>query len=166
MFKKKFNITQDADFIASDSAPVDDVHAFEHEDGPAPDLNHLAFDLRRGHSSLWNSAVIEQLLREFQRTCEDENWSIKKQDNYIRELLRNRYKKIRTTWFSGQPKITRNGRLETTEEVEARLVNQINKQGKSSRQGTRRRNVGRLTYIRFVLMPLYPQEIHPPSHHS
>ena len=119
MFKKKFNITQDADFIASEPALAADIDAFEHEDGPGPDLNHSAFDLRHSCASPWNSTIIELLLCEFQRICMDENWPIRKPDNYVWELLKNWYKKLRMTWFMGQPKLTWDGTLESPDEVKA-----------------------------------------------
>ncbi|KAG9310119.1 hypothetical protein JVU11DRAFT_9732 [Chiua virens] len=140
LFKRKFNISQDADFLAINPALASDVDAFEKEDGDRPDPDNLAFDLRHSYNSPWNTDIIELLLKEFQGSAKEEQWPVQKSDNYVREILKNRYKKLRTAWFKGQPKLTQNGALETPEEVEARLVSELNKQGKESRQGTRRRN--------------------------
>ena len=129
------------DFTAIDSAPTSDVDAFEEEDGDGPDPDNLTFDLRHSYNSPWNAAVIELLLRAFQKTAKEKQWPVQKPDNYVRELLKNRYKKLRTAWLKGQPRLTRNGALETPEEVEARLISEMSRHGKVSRQGTRRRNV-------------------------
>lgn len=101
-----------------------------------------AFDLTQNYRSLWNSKVLELLLQELQQRCKDEDWPIKKTDSYLREVLQNRYKKLRTIWTKAQPKLTKNGVQETPEEVEVRLVEEMTKMGKASRQATRRRNVG------------------------
>ena len=142
LFKDVFKITQDTDFVAHIPAFADDVHAFEYEDGAGPDPDNLAFDLAHGTTSLWNSAVVEILLRMFQKRSSEEKWLVTKPDNYVRLDLKNRYKKLRTAWLRGQPKLTRNGVLETPAEVEARLLEQMARLGKESRQATRRRNVG------------------------
>ncbi|KAG6372744.1 hypothetical protein JVT61DRAFT_7138 [Boletus reticuloceps] len=135
-----FDIGQDTDFLAHEPAPAQEVYSFEHEDGPGPSREFLAFDLSRSATSPWNSTILEILLREFQKTCTDEKWAIKRSDNYVRELLKNRYKKLHTVWLKGQPKLLRDGRLETEEEVEARLLAEMDRQAKASRQATRRRN--------------------------
>lgn len=117
------------------------MRAYEYEDGAGPDWDALLFDLTRSYTSLWNSNVLEMLLRELQQRCEQEKWPVTKPDNYIREALKNRYKKLRTTWLKAQPKLTRHGVLESPTEVEARLVDEMMRLGKASRQATRRRNV-------------------------
>ncbi|KAI6004950.1 hypothetical protein EDD15DRAFT_2359881 [Pisolithus albus] len=130
------------DFILdlAERVPVDDVQAYEHEDGPGPNSNKLAFDLSKNHTSPWNAEVIEVLLHKLQKCCEDENWPIKRSNSYIREILRYHYKKLHTVWLRAQPKLTRNGNSETPAEVEARMLAHLEKLGKESRQATRRRN--------------------------
>ncbi|KIJ59115.1 hypothetical protein HYDPIDRAFT_33511 [Hydnomerulius pinastri MD-312] len=140
LFKDKFGILQDADFITHVSAAADDVHAFEYEDGAGPDVNALSFDLTHSYTSLWNSHILELLLRELQQRSEEDKWPAKKPDNYIREILKNRYRRLRTTWLKAQPKLTVNGVLETPAEVEKRLLREMMRLGKESRQATRRRN--------------------------
>ncbi|KIJ64128.1 hypothetical protein HYDPIDRAFT_168190 [Hydnomerulius pinastri MD-312] len=129
LFKDKFGIAQDADFIAHEWAGADDVHAFEYEDGPGPVAHELSFDLTQSYTSLWNS-----------KHCEEEKWPVEKPNNYLREVLKSRYKRLRTTWLKAQPKLMQNGVLETPGQVEKRLVDEMNRLGKASRQGTRRRN--------------------------
>ncbi|KAI9464877.1 hypothetical protein HD554DRAFT_2174942 [Boletus coccyginus] len=117
LFRDKFGITQDADVITHAPAAAADVHAYEYEDGTGPDWDALVFDLTRSYTSLWNSNVLEMLLRELQQCCEQEKWPVTKPDNYIREALKNRYKKLRTTWLKAQPKLTRHGVLESPTEA-------------------------------------------------
>ncbi|KIJ68876.1 hypothetical protein HYDPIDRAFT_25128 [Hydnomerulius pinastri MD-312] len=121
LFKDRLGISQDADFITHAQAVLDDVHAYEYEDSPGPDLEALAFDLTQSYRSTWNSSILELLLCELQQRCDDQHWPVKKPDNYLREVLQNRYKKLRTTWMKAQPKLTKNGVQETPAEVEARL---------------------------------------------
>ena len=73
--------------------------------------------------------------------CDEELWPVQKKDDYIEELLRERYKRLRTVWRNAQPKLTARGVLETPTEVEARLIEDAQRSGKQSRQDTRRRNV-------------------------
>ncbi|KAG6375694.1 hypothetical protein JVT61DRAFT_3268 [Boletus reticuloceps] len=151
LFKDEFGIMQDVDFVAHQPASLDDVQAYEHEDGPGPDPEQLAFDLSQGYNSPWNSSILESLLREFQARCKDESWPVKKSDNYVRQALRNRYKRLRTTWLRGQPRLTSNGIVETPAEVEERMLEHLKQLGKASRQNTRRRNVSfRLTVTKQI----------------
>ncbi|KAI6041830.1 hypothetical protein EDC04DRAFT_2978830 [Pisolithus marmoratus] len=140
LFKARLYITQDVDFITHKPASVHDVHAYEHEDGPTPDENTIAFDLSQNYASPWNAFLLELLLQELQSCCREENWPIKKSDNYIREILRDRYKRLCTIWRNAQPKVAATGHLETPGEVEARLINERTQAGKESRQATCHRN--------------------------
>ena len=92
LLKDEFGITQDIDFVAHQSASVDDVQVYECDDGPGPDLDDLMFDLGQNYAPPWNSHILDILLRKFQECCDEENWLVKKSDNYIWEVLKNRYK--------------------------------------------------------------------------
>ena len=83
---------QDIEFIDHEPASAADVSAYEQEDGPGPNADVLAFDLAQNHSSIWNSKVLDILCTEFQAHCEEQNWPVKKSDNYILNVLRTRYK--------------------------------------------------------------------------
>ena len=87
MFKDKLGITQDDEFITHNPADAVDVHAYEYEDGPAPNTDNIAFDLTRNFSSLWNQFILQFLLQEFQMCCDEKAWPIRKKDNYIEEIL-------------------------------------------------------------------------------
>ncbi|KAI6131124.1 hypothetical protein EDD16DRAFT_1792969 [Pisolithus croceorrhizus] len=140
LFKEKLGITQDLDFIMHCPAAAEDVHAYEYEDGFGPDRNNLSFDLTQNYSSPWNTYILKLLCQELQARCKEENWPIKRGDNYIMEILREHYKRLRTVWRNAQPKLTSKGVLETPTETEAHLVEGRIQMGKDSRQANRRRN--------------------------
>ncbi|KAI6095595.1 hypothetical protein F5141DRAFT_1068215 [Pisolithus sp. B1] len=139
LFKEKLGIVQDIDFITHAPASAADVHAYEYEDGPSPDTDKIAFDLARNYSSPWNT-LLSFLLCEFQLRCASEAWPIRKEDDYVEEILWECYKRLRTLWRNAQPKLTTKGVPETPAEHEARLVEDSQRLGKESRQATRRRN--------------------------
>ncbi|KAI6102400.1 hypothetical protein EDD16DRAFT_1525630 [Pisolithus croceorrhizus] len=140
LFKEKFNFVHDTEFIGYESADPRDVHAYEYEDGPSPDVDSPIFDLMRGPSSAWNGAIIDNLLRALQTRCKDENWPIHRSDAYLRSLIVDRYRRLRTVWRNAQPKLTGKGVLETPAETESRLVAAREALLKANRQTTRRRN--------------------------
>jgi hypothetical protein len=71
----------------------------------------------------------------------EESWPIQRSDGYVRALLADRYRRLRTTWRKAQPKLTDKGILETPAETEARLLAERQAVLKGSRQTTRRCNV-------------------------
>ncbi|KAI6013658.1 hypothetical protein PISMIDRAFT_19407 [Pisolithus microcarpus 441] len=109
LFKDKLGIAQDIDFITHAPADTANVHAYEYEDGPSPDMDNIAFDLARNYSSPWNTFLLNFLLHEFQLRCACETWPIRKEDDYVEEILQERYKQLRTLWRNAQPKLTTKG---------------------------------------------------------
>lgn len=140
LFKEKLGITQDLDFITHRPAAAEDIRAYEYEDGFGPDRNNLSFDLTQNYSSPWNTYILKLLCQELQARCKEENWPIKRGDNYIMEILWERYKRLRMVWRNVQPKLTSKGVLETPTETEAHLVEGRIQMGKDSRQANRRWN--------------------------
>ncbi|KAI6118347.1 hypothetical protein F5141DRAFT_1212260 [Pisolithus sp. B1] len=140
LFKEKLGITQDLDFITHRPAAAEDVHAYEYEDGFGPDRNNLSFDLTQNYLLPWNTYILKLLCQELQARCKEENWPIKRGNNYIMEILRERYKRLQTVWRNAQPKLTSKGVLETPTETEARLVEGRIQMGKDSRQANHRQN--------------------------
>ncbi|KAN0093391.1 hypothetical protein V8E55_004175, partial [Tylopilus felleus] len=124
--ENEFRITQDVDFVAHEMASLGDVQAYEYEDGPGPDAEQLAFDLSQGYNSPWNLSILKLLLYKLQARCQEENWPIKKSNNYIREALRCCYKQLRTVWLRNQPRLTHNDVLETPAEKYLRWVTTLN----------------------------------------
>ncbi|KAI6013116.1 hypothetical protein BKA83DRAFT_4025578, partial [Pisolithus microcarpus] len=153
LFKEKFGFANDTEFIVYEPADRHDVHAYEYEDGPGPDLEHLQFDLTKNSNSPWNSAVLDSLLLQLKDRYVTEQWSTQWPDGYIRRLLVERYKRLRTTWRSAQPKLTDKGMVETPAETEARLVAVRQVVLKQCRQTTRRRSryARRVTILRHIV---------------
>ncbi|KAI6097057.1 hypothetical protein F5141DRAFT_1067340 [Pisolithus sp. B1] len=87
LFKEKLGIAQDIDFIMHEPANAADVHAYEYEDGPSPNMDNVVFDLMWNHSLPWNSFILNFLLHEFQTCSVQEAWPIRKDDDYIEEVL-------------------------------------------------------------------------------
>lgn len=141
LFKDVFNISQDVDFILHQVASHEDVYSYEYEDGPGPNCKDLAFDLKCGSKSPWNDKVIGLLLEELRRRGDRENWPFQRSEAYFREILQERYKRLRTIWTAAQPKVTAKGGLETPAEVEQRLIAKKDEVLKAARQNTRRKNV-------------------------
>ncbi|KAG1885141.1 hypothetical protein F4604DRAFT_1676540 [Suillus subluteus] len=148
LFKDVFNMSQDADFILHQAASREDVYSYEYEDGPGPDCEDLAFDLRCGSKSPWNDKVIGLLLEELQRRGDQESWPFQRSEPYFREILQDRYKRLRTVWTAAQPKVTAMGGLETPAEVEQRLITKKDETLKATHQTTRRKN----KYLRRVMV--------------
>ncbi|KAG2064013.1 hypothetical protein BDR04DRAFT_1163057 [Suillus decipiens] len=137
---KEFEIAQDADFIVHEAASHQDVYSYECKDGPGPDLNNLTFDLKNGSKTPWNHRIIDLLLEEIQKRCDEERWPFQRSEAYFREILHDHYKRLHMIWTAAQPKITAKGTLETPTELEQRLIVKKDKTLKATRQTTRRRN--------------------------
>ncbi|KAI6162799.1 hypothetical protein EDD17DRAFT_1756812 [Pisolithus thermaeus] len=87
LFKEKLGIVQDIDFITHVPANAGDICAYKYEDGPSPNTDNVAFNLMQNHLSPWNSFILSFLLCEFQAHCTQEAWPIRKDDDYIEELM-------------------------------------------------------------------------------
>jgi hypothetical protein len=122
-------------------ASHDDVYAYEYEDGPGPNCNRLAFDLKGGPKSPWNDKVVGLLLEELHRRVNQESWPFRRSEAYFKEVLQDRYKRLHTVWIAAQPKVTAKGGLETPTEVEQRLITKKDESLKVTRQTMRRKNV-------------------------
>ncbi|KAG2117589.1 hypothetical protein DEU56DRAFT_698943, partial [Suillus clintonianus] len=140
LLKDTFSISQDADFIVHQPADRGDVYSYEYEDGPGPNTQNLAFDLKHGFNTPWNAKILDILLEELKKRSVEEEWPFRRSDAYYKAILEERYKRMRMVWRAAQPKVTAKGCLETAEEVEERLIAKRGENLKSVRQTTRRRN--------------------------
>ncbi|KAG1724525.1 uncharacterized protein EDB91DRAFT_1025115, partial [Suillus paluster] len=118
----------------------EDVYSYEYEDGPGPNTQNLAFDLKNGFNTPWNAKILDILLEELKKRSVEEEWPFWRSDAYYKAILEDRYKRMRMVWRAAQPKVTAKGCLETAEEVEERLIAKRGENLKSVRQTTRRRN--------------------------
>ncbi|KAG2336816.1 hypothetical protein BDR05DRAFT_953064 [Suillus weaverae] len=111
LLKDTFSICQDADFIVHQPATHEDVYSYSYEDGPGPDTQNLAFDLKHGSSTPWNVKILDILLEKLQMRSMEEKWPFPRSDGYYKAILEDRYKRLRMGWRAAQPKITAKGRL-------------------------------------------------------
>ncbi|KAG1859693.1 hypothetical protein F4604DRAFT_1539192, partial [Suillus subluteus] len=122
LLKDTFSISQDADFIVHQPADHEDVYSYEYEDGPGPNTQNLAFDLKHRSNTPWNAKILDILLEELKKRTVEEEWPFRRSDGYYKAILEDRYKRLRTVWRAAQPKVTAKGGLETAAEVEERLI--------------------------------------------
>ncbi|KAG2358558.1 hypothetical protein BDR07DRAFT_1489309 [Suillus spraguei] len=120
LLKDTFSISQDADFIVHQPADRGDVYSYEYEDGPGPNTQNLAFDLKHRFNTPWNAKILNILLEELKKRSVEEEWPFWRSDAYY--------------------KVTAKGCLETAEEVKERLIAKRGENLKSVCQTTCRRN--------------------------
>ncbi|KAG1726499.1 uncharacterized protein EDB91DRAFT_1086736 [Suillus paluster] len=122
LLKDTFSISQDADFIVHQPADREDVYSYKYEDGPGPNTQNLAFDLKHGFNTPWNAKILDILLEELKKRSVEEEWPFRRSDGYYKAILKDRYKQLQMVWRAAQPKVTAKGSLETAAEVEERLI--------------------------------------------
>ncbi|KAG1812804.1 uncharacterized protein BJ212DRAFT_1482874 [Suillus subaureus] len=136
LLKDTFSISQDADFIVHQPADREDVYSYEYEDGPGPNTQNLAFDLKHGFNTPWNAKILNILLEELKKRSVEEEWPFWRSDGYYKAILEDRYKCLWMVWRAAQPKVTVKGSLETAAEVEGRLIAKRGENLKSVHQTT------------------------------
>ncbi|KAG2364888.1 hypothetical protein BDR07DRAFT_1482050 [Suillus spraguei] len=112
LLKDTFSISQDADFIVHQPVDHEDVYSYEYKDGPAPNTQNLAFDLKHGPKTPWNAKILDILLGKLEKRSVEEEWSFRRSDDYYKAILEDCYKQLWTIWRAAQPK----GILETVAE--------------------------------------------------
>ncbi|KAG2363290.1 hypothetical protein BDR07DRAFT_1375914 [Suillus spraguei] len=112
LLKDTFSISQDADFIVHQPVDHEDVYSYEYKDGPAPNTQNLAFDLKHGPKTPWNAKILDILLGKLEKRSVEEEWSFRRSDDYYKAILEDCYKQLWTIWRAAQPK----GILETAAE--------------------------------------------------
>jgi hypothetical protein len=94
--------------------------------------------------SQWNKRIIEILVEKF-RDIEDENeneWNLPSRTNfYIQDMIKEKLKRLRTTWRRAQCQLKDSGELETETEWEERMIKYLSEDTKNARHLTRRQNV-------------------------
>lgn len=116
--------------------------------GPVPD--DLRFDFLTPGKSAWNEEIFGMLKRKA-ITLRNEMQLPERSEDYYDHLIREKFKRVKSSWSSAQPKRLRNGIMETARQVEERLNDRDQTDGKKKRHYTRRDTVrGAL----FVLTPI------------
>ncbi|KAF8530150.1 hypothetical protein BU17DRAFT_35500, partial [Hysterangium stoloniferum] len=121
LYKHVFYIQQDEDFIAHQTMPAEQVFHFKDgENGPKP--GGLHFDMQHGPETPWNTEVIEILLTKLKEMDVKENWGLPDKDDYLKTLLRAKYKWARPSWIDAQPRLMEMNVQETLDEVDNRMT--------------------------------------------
>ncbi|KAG0699829.1 hypothetical protein DFH29DRAFT_780472, partial [Suillus ampliporus] len=115
LLKDTFSISQDADFIVHQPADREDVYSYEYEDGPGPNTQNLAFDLKNGFNTPWNAKILDILLEELKKRSVEEEWPFRRSDAYYKAILEDRYKRMRMIWRAAQPKTLGDGGMSSEE---------------------------------------------------
>ncbi|KAF8582889.1 hypothetical protein K439DRAFT_1617929 [Ramaria rubella] len=123
LFKDIFQIEQNSDFIAHESAPAEQVLA--HEAGKIqPNPDDLHFDMWHGPETPWNSIVLNILLQKLMAEKEKAHWDLPDRSAaYDSTLLEERYIQAKTAWRDGQPKRTDTGEEEISEDIATCVIN-------------------------------------------
>jgi hypothetical protein len=138
LFKDKFQVSTDDDFVTHKSA--DPALVLAHSQGQAaPDPKDLHFDMKAGPNSAWNSVVIDILVSKLEKRRGKAVYNIPQRSReYLEDLVRDRYNRVRSSWKRGQPKLTDAGVRETPEQVENRLLTRKDQQCLAARTRERR----------------------------
>jgi|HubBroStandDraft_6_1064221.scaffolds.fasta_scaffold219245_2 hypothetical protein len=137
-----------------------------HKDGSAkPDESDLRFDMREGPDSMWNSAVIDILVKKVQKAHKKSRYVIPERSRaYFLDLVQDKFKRARRSWKRGQAQLTEADVLETPEEVEARLVADKTRRLMNVRTRERRVQVSELSFAKAVIE--FPVEVPTPIEHG
>ena len=84
----------------------------------------LRVDMKGSISSKWNIAVLQILLALVIHELKDEDskWLPKISEDFLRSRIRKRIENGRALWHQIQPKVAEDGTIESTQEVEDRVV--------------------------------------------
>lgn len=111
-------------------------------EGDGPDPENLCFEMTGPKDSAWNQRVVDLLLKKFREVEKEEDWSIPdRSDVYVKNLIQEKFKRIRTIWRKAQLRTKESGELEDEEEWERRASSEQMEQLKKARHLTRRRAV-------------------------
>ncbi|KAF8584561.1 hypothetical protein K439DRAFT_1616648 [Ramaria rubella] len=122
LFKDIFQIEQNSDFIAHESAPAE--QGLAHKAGKIqPNHDDLHFDMWHGPETPWNSVVLNILLQKLMAEEEKAHWDLPDRSAaYYSTLLEERYIRAKTAWRDGRPKRTDTGEEETSEDIATHLI--------------------------------------------
>jgi hypothetical protein len=127
VFQQRTGVGKMEEFITYQSASANNVAPYDSggtTEGPGNDA--CLFMGEGWSSSLWNQAIIRQCLQMFNQALHDPNWSGVPQmsSEALEELFNRKLKEAHGWWAKSCVKMVK-GRLETTSEVNARLVNSL-----------------------------------------
>lgn len=99
----------------------------------------LCFDMTQGHTSQWNAAVLDILVKRLMTACEESRYKLPERPlEYFEDIVRERFKRARQSWKRGKARLTAMDTLETPEEVEIRILTSKDVQLAKARKRERR----------------------------
>jgi hypothetical protein len=114
-------------------------------------VDDLRFDMRGDASSEWNQTVFRMLLEAL--NAEKADWGLPDMpDAYFKDLISEKFLRVRAYWRSSQRKVKDGGEMETWDEVESRLAQEQDARGKAARQNERRANVSNVFVDPYTLL--------------
>lgn len=128
----------DADYAYYEGATAEEINSWVANQGPGPSEENLKLDMEGGVGSEWNAEVMHILMDKLRKYCLA-NKVLKKnprEDGYMRDLLEEKFKRIRKQWQAGQLKAG-----ETADALEDRLRQKSDSKLKEARQNGRRSSV-------------------------
>ncbi|KAF9491427.1 hypothetical protein BDN71DRAFT_1510420 [Pleurotus eryngii] len=135
LFKKTLKVKNDADYAYYEGATAEEINSWVANQGPGPSEENLKLDMEGGVGSEWNAEVMHILMDKLRKYCLA-NKVLKKnprEDGYMRDLLEEKFKRIRKQWQAGQLKAG-----ETANALEDRLRQKSDSKLKEARQNGRR----------------------------
>ena len=149
LFRAIFDIENDMDFALHIPPSNQTINHLNNREGDVdgPDVDDLRFDMRGDVSSEWNQRVFQILLEAL--NAEKASWGLPNlPDVYFKDLISEKFLRVRAYWRNAQHKTRDDGKMETWDEVESRLLHEQEIKGKSARKNERRRNVSNHIVVR------------------
>ena len=119
-----FDLESNDDWYMHEPPSAKTISQFNDSGGPGPDPEDLRVDMKGSISSKWNVAVLQILLALVIHELKDEDsaWLPPVTDDFLRLRIRKRIENGRAFWHKTQPNVAEDGTVETSEEIEDRLV--------------------------------------------
>lgn len=122
------------------------VEAHQQGSGAGPDPDDLHFDLFGLNGNPWNTQIFECLLEKFKILQVQQHSTLKRTDEYIRDMFLEKYKRCKGRWFERRARVKKDGQLETRAELTARVEKTVEDGLKAQRHCQRRHSVNALPF--------------------
>lgn len=146
LVRKVWNLKADRDIEIWDSATNAQSEAYKLEEGPGPDPDHLLLYMHGGIDGRWNNSVCEILLdRLMTQDMRARLWPTT--SDYMLDVIARKCTTLRANWRKSRPQLLADERrVETADEVTARLRTGSEETRKKNRQDRRRKTVRGFCY--------------------
>lgn len=138
---------------------VERILHFNKSGEQCPDPNDLCIDMKGMISSKWNKAVIQILLALVTDKLGEEEWLPDCSDTFLRDKIQKAIEKGRALWHQTEAKVVEDGTVETTQQVEDRIIREKAAGDARARAYARRSNVSIFSLDTQVYDLIFPEEI-------